>query len=166
MFNQGVGLAARVLERANALLGSDADTHTAYSFDDLCALIAAAGGMHRSSPQPKQESEWAAGPDAAAEEGDDKDATDVSELDLLLRLLHKPAELRTDRELAMLDDRWAVRFEWFRQLTPSLRREMCRYVRGGALRTGASDRLRTFARLSLGCVFTPMAAVRLSLIHI
>jgi|EP01046_Picozoa_sp_COSAG06_P054855 hypothetical protein len=58
----------------------------------------------------KRSSVWS-GEREAAEQGLSR--LEEDELTKLLQLLHKPPELRTDKELEWLERRWACGYRWF-----------------------------------------------------
>ena len=145
----------QVLERSHRLVGSDLDAGGAYGFDDICALIAAAAGPQTQKSVAAEAPEGCIkammmmktscvmtsaerdsqlnGAGQPAGRHDIYQSLADAELHKLLRMLHKPAELRTDKELESLDKRWASGYEWFQDIKPELRRETCRYLRGGVL---------------------------------
>ncbi len=141
-----IGLSSQVFTNSQKLLSAGSEASAAYSFDDACALLAAADA--RSSQNDVLSEQQSAQQAIAIREalrtsciltehelGDASRGKEVEEEELtrLLQLLHKPAELRTDKELELLDRRWACGYSWFQELASEMRKEMCRYLRGGML---------------------------------
>jgi CRP-like cAMP-binding protein len=141
-----IGLSAHIVTNAQRLLATGLETSAAYSYYDACALLAA---VNARSSQGDVLSEQESARQATAirealrtsciltehELGDASGGKEVEEEELtrLLQLLSKPAELRSDKDLELLDRRWACGYSWFQELSSHMRREMCRYLRGGLL---------------------------------
>ena len=141
-----IGVPPHVVTGAQKLLSIGTEASALYSFDDACALLAAVAHTHTSQDQVLSERQHTQQETAirealrtscvlnAHELGDVSDKQmEEDELTRLLQLLHKPAELRSDKELEYLDRRWACVYPWFQELASQTRRELCRYLRGGLL---------------------------------
>ena len=141
-----VGVPAHVLTGAQKLLSIGTEASALYSFDDACALLAAVARTHTSQDQVLSERQHTQQAIAIREAlrtsrrltehelgGVSETQAEEEELTRLLQLLHKPVELRSDKELEYLDRRWACGYPWFQELASETRRELCRYLRGGLL---------------------------------